>query len=741
MIRSMLAILLVALFLWPPAAEAKRAALIVANSDYKRAGTLRTPPNDAQLIAESARKAGFDEIIVAENLEFKDFQKTLGEFRAKASGAEVAMVYFSGHGIEGQGKNWLLPVDAKLKTNFDLTYEAIELETVIQTLSSAAIRLIFLDASRNSSFGEAWRAGSKTIPRGLVEIKPDGALLIYAAAAGETSVGSAGLNSRFALSLAERLTQSDLPVQMLGASVRDDISSATGGTQLPFVSASMSGTPVYLVPRGSAAPAAVASIPAPSPAPATPSSNRAGLDALAWRGALSADNIGGYSAYIREFPNGLFADIAQSKIATLGQAAPAPRVSSSALGASAGTSNSVASGRLSLAGSSPQPMDIASSSAPEQPAIAPPKLEGISSPPTTPEPASPQPVAGEQTADDNKVGAMSMERSGADVAPKELAPEDLAYVPPAEAEPPLPKLPPTPILLREDYPDCREDHQLIEAPFDKADDINRCTVLLDKYYDDVLNGYRKRMNQHQDEISAIFEQKVAGNMKYSAATRDRFYKEVMQEHADSNPDGVNLETYRAAVALYNQDRNYLSDRFCYNTGCNGYPMPQYVASKKKPKSGGGAAGDRDDGEKSARNSQDAKKCKKSRSRGQLLGGIFGGLVGKAAGLGKVGTLLASGAGALLVGELACQLDEKEQEKAGEATVLVAQKEEVGAKVEWQSPTRSGVSGSSTITALNTQPNGRRCLSITDVAIIDGEETRIAKQMCKGVGDERYAIMA
>ena len=125
----------------------------------------------------------------------------------------------------------------------------------------------------------------------------------------------------------------------------------------------------------------------------------------------------------------------------------------------------------------------------------------------------------------------------------------------------------------------------------------------------------------------------------------------------------------------------------------------------------------------------------------LLGGIFGGVVGSAAGLDKIGTLIASAAGAVLVGEIACKLSQEEQEKAAEATIAVVEQEKVGAVAEWQSPTRGGVSGSSTVTALNTEPNGRKCLTITDVAIIDGEETRVSKQMCRGAGESKYAIMA
>ena len=321
-----------------------------------------------------------------------------------------------------------------------------------------------------------------------------------------------------------------------------------------------------------------------------------------------------------------------------------------------------------------------------------------------------------------------------------LAPDDKAYVPPAQAEPPLPQLPPPPVLLQGDYPDCREDHLHLPDPHDKAININQCTTRLDNYYNDVLTEYRKQMNEYQNEISRIYTEQVAGRMEYSAASRDRFYMEMREQHAASDPDGKNMAVYRAAVELYNADRNYLSDRYCYNTGCGGYPVPENYGfmnmrtasgepveqSKQKAGKGSATAG---------------QSCKKSRGRGSLLGGIFGGVIGSAAGLDKVGTLIASAASAVLVGELACKLSQDEQEKAAEATMAVVEQEKVGAVAEWQSPTRGGVSGSSTVTALNTEPNGRKCLTITDVAIIDGEETRVSKQMCRGAGQSQYAIMA
>lgn len=313
---------------------------------------------------------------------------------------------------------------------------------------------------------------------------------------------------------------------------------------------------------------------------------------------------------------------------------------------------------------------------------------------------------------------------------------DRAYVKPVSAEPDLPTLPSTPVLSQDGYPDCREDFQKIAAPFDKAEDTNRCTVLLDQYYAEVLNPFRQQMIDHQNEISGIYTGQVAGKMEFSAKTRDDFYKVMMQEHAASDPDGAHLADYRTLEARYQQDRTYLADRFCFNTGCGGYSVPEYVAAEEKPEKT-----KKDRKSKRANNSKGPQKCKKAKKRGGVLGGLLGGVAGNAAGLGKIGTLISSGVGAVLVGEIACKLTEDEQKEAVAATVEVTEKEEVGATATWKSPTRAGVSGSSTVTAFNTEPNGRKCLNITDVAIIDGQETRVSKQMCRGQGDEGYTILA
>jgi len=236
-------------FLCGGTASASKVALIIGNSDYTHAGPLDNPANDAELIAQAARTTGFDTVIVARDLGLAEFTTTLRDFRDKADGAEVAMIYFAGHGMEGEGKNWLLPTDAILEKSRDLPYEAVDLERVMETLNGAQVRMVVLDACRNNPFAQTWKAGTRAVRRGLAGVEVDDVIVIYAAAPGQTaSDGNGAANSPFAVALANRLPQPDLPLQLLGGSVRDDVLAATDGDQRPFVSASVTGTPIYLQP-------------------------------------------------------------------------------------------------------------------------------------------------------------------------------------------------------------------------------------------------------------------------------------------------------------------------------------------------------------------------------------------------------------------------------------------------------------------------------------------------------------
>jgi len=176
--------------------------------------------------------------------------------------------------------------------------------------------MVVLDACRNNPFGRSWRSGSRAVNRGLGQVDVDDVLVIYAAAPGQTASDGTGGNSPFATSLARRLTQPDLPIQLLGGAVRDDVLQSTGGEQRPFVSASITGTPVYLV-RGAGAPP-----PAQATAPPAPAVSSETLDALAWQGALGANTASAFAEYKRQFPQGRFASLADENIARLNRPVP-----------------------------------------------------------------------------------------------------------------------------------------------------------------------------------------------------------------------------------------------------------------------------------------------------------------------------------------------------------------------------------------------------------------------------------
>lgn len=303
MMRTWLALITAVFLLAPTSAEARKVALIVGNSNYANTSRLTNPANDIKIVAASARSAGFDDVTVAANLSVNDFQKTMRDFRAKADGAEVAMVYYAGHGIEAQGKNWLIPTDAQLKSDLDLPYEAINLDRMMEAVSGARIRVVILDSCRNNPFGRSWRSGTRAVVNGLTGVDADDVLVIFAAAPGQTAADGTGVNSPFATSLAKRLPQPDLPVQLLGGAIRDDVLAATGGLQRPFVSASITGTPVYLVPRaGQAA-----------------TGNRAALEDLMWKGAVAENSASAFKAYLAEFPSGKYATQANESVTRLGK--------------------------------------------------------------------------------------------------------------------------------------------------------------------------------------------------------------------------------------------------------------------------------------------------------------------------------------------------------------------------------------------------------------------------------------
>ncbi|MFO1183472.1 MAG: tetratricopeptide repeat protein [Bauldia sp.] len=240
----------------PPAAApiplGRRVALVVGNGAYTGVPALPNPTGDAGLVAASLKAVGFD-VRVVNNAGRDDFLKALHAFQGQADGADWAVVYFAGHGIEMGGTNFLVPVDAKLAEDRDVPDETVSLDRVLAAVDGArGLKMVVLDACRNNPFVASMKrsgASSRAVGRGLALVEPAQATLVaYAAKAGSVaSDGDAG-NSPFAKAFAQRVGEPGVEIGKMFRLVRDDVLAATGQKQEPFVYGSLPGTDFFFKP-------------------------------------------------------------------------------------------------------------------------------------------------------------------------------------------------------------------------------------------------------------------------------------------------------------------------------------------------------------------------------------------------------------------------------------------------------------------------------------------------------------
>ena len=248
-----------------PAQADKRVALVIGNSAYRNVAKLSNPANDAAAVAAMFKSAGFDSVESKLDLNANEMRKTLREFGNRTRDADVAVIYYAGHGIELDGTNYLIPVDATLETDTDVLDETFPLDRVLFTVEPARqLRLVILDACRDNPFAKTMKRtiGSRAIGRGLAKVEPSSpnTMIAFAAKAGSTASDGDWKNSPFAAAIVNHLTKPGLDLRKAFGFVRDDVLKATGNAQEPFVYGSLGGNDVTLVP---AAPAAAAAAAAP----------------------------------------------------------------------------------------------------------------------------------------------------------------------------------------------------------------------------------------------------------------------------------------------------------------------------------------------------------------------------------------------------------------------------------------------------------------------------------------------
>ena len=233
----------------------RRVALVIGNAAYRNVKALPNPVNDARAVAAALRAAGFAEVVERYDLGVQDMQKALKAFESMAIGADWAVVYYAGHGIEVDGRNFLIPVDAELKSASDVEDETVALDRVMARVGTARrLQLVILDACRDNPFvprmaqvgGIARAVGT----RGLARIEPahPNLFVAYSARHGEVALDGTGSNSPYARALVKHLATPGLELGIFFRRVRTEVLADTGGKQRPFEYGSLTDENLFFRP-------------------------------------------------------------------------------------------------------------------------------------------------------------------------------------------------------------------------------------------------------------------------------------------------------------------------------------------------------------------------------------------------------------------------------------------------------------------------------------------------------------
>src|SRR5437660_2624370 len=296
----------------------KRVAFVVGNGAYKNVAPLPNPAVDAKSMAKVLRNVGF-EVVEGTNLTRDKMTEKLLDFGKKAEGADVAVFFYAGHGIAVNGTNYLLPVDADLKSEMDVKLgAAINVDlTLEQTMGDAKVKLVFLDACRDNPFAAKIRSAKATrsvsVDTGLAEMKSgSGTLLAFATGPGQTALdGEAGTNSPFTRALLANIAQPGVEIQQAMTKVRAQVNEETSKGQLPWGHTNLIGS-VYLNPARTAGTPTEAPN---TPAPTTTAASEVELEF--WRSIKDSNKVEELNAYLSNYPNGTFKAIALARIAAL----------------------------------------------------------------------------------------------------------------------------------------------------------------------------------------------------------------------------------------------------------------------------------------------------------------------------------------------------------------------------------------------------------------------------------------
>jgi uncharacterized caspase-like protein len=313
-IKTAFAVMLWAVLLARPAAADTRVALVVGESAYAHVPHLANTKNDADLVTGALESIGF-QVTEVTDLDHAHLTAALEDLARRAPKADVALIYFAGHGVEVDGKNYLIPIDANLSTDSDVEFEGVPLDSVRDALAGArALKIVILDACRENPFPQgARRRGPGS--GGLTRVAPESGdeVIAYAAAPGATADDGGSSDSPYATALVNNLRTPGKEIRMMFGQVRDDVSAATNGRQRPATYQDLGGTAFVLDPstgeRG------------PDSSAATQESHA--IETEVWESVRGSGDPAELEDYLKRYPNGVYAQFATDRLAALRRSAAA----------------------------------------------------------------------------------------------------------------------------------------------------------------------------------------------------------------------------------------------------------------------------------------------------------------------------------------------------------------------------------------------------------------------------------
>ncbi len=291
----------------------RRHALVIGNSAYA-VGPLKNPAHDARDMAEALRAAGFSVNYLVNSTQ-RDMEEAIQQLGTDLRSGGVGLFYFAGHGVQVRNVNYLIPVDARIRTEADVRYEAVDANRVLSPMEEAgnAMNLVFLDACRNNPYARSFRSASQ----GLAQMEsPSGSLVAFATGPGKVAADGPGRNGVYTKHLIRAIRTEGVEIGPLLRRVRRDVRQETGGRQIPFELSSLIGE-FYFHPVATIAAAAAPAAAGP------PQISGYGIDPEEelWLTVRDSGDSGDMEEYLDAYPDGRFSRTARVKIRKLKEAA------------------------------------------------------------------------------------------------------------------------------------------------------------------------------------------------------------------------------------------------------------------------------------------------------------------------------------------------------------------------------------------------------------------------------------